>query len=134
MDFLFDLSFCFIFIPIYHNCVTAPCCIFSHFTLRKTRKLILVSQTQIYFLNFKIIQCLSCEIHPGFPFLGIIPASKVIETCVSTGEATEAEYARVSKISVDSFDTSSTSSGECYENTNGYVLVMTGQFLKPPPC
>ncbi|XP_070841101.1 T-cell differentiation antigen CD6-like [Chaetodon trifascialis] len=36
---------------------------------------------------------------------------------------TGAEYARVSKISVDSFDTSSTSSGECYENTNGYVMV-----------
>ncbi|KAM9340220.1 T-cell differentiation antigen CD6-like [Symphorus nematophorus] len=35
----------------------------------------------------------------------------------------EAQYARVSKISVDSFDSSSTSSGECYENTNGYVMV-----------
>ncbi|XP_073340156.1 T-cell differentiation antigen CD6-like [Pagrus major] len=35
----------------------------------------------------------------------------------------EAQYARVSKISVDSFDSSSTSSGECYENTNGYVKV-----------
>ncbi|XP_041811978.1 T-cell differentiation antigen CD6-like isoform X2 [Chelmon rostratus] len=42
---------------------------------------------------------------------------------VFNGGPTEAEYARVSKISVDSFDTSSTSSGECYENTNGYVMV-----------
>uniref|UniRef100_A0A671YSU1 T-cell differentiation antigen CD6-like n=1 Tax=Sparus aurata TaxID=8175 RepID=A0A671YSU1_SPAAU len=33
------------------------------------------------------------------------------------------QYARVSKISVDSFDSSSTSSGECYENTNGQVEV-----------
>ncbi|XP_075962081.1 T-cell differentiation antigen CD6-like isoform X1 [Anarhichas minor] len=38
------------------------------------------------------------------------------------GGPAEAPYARVSKISVDSFGTSSTSSGECYENTdNGYV-------------
>ncbi|XP_022613018.1 T-cell differentiation antigen CD6-like isoform X1 [Seriola dumerili] len=36
----------------------------------------------------------------------------------------DAQYARVSKISVDSFDTSSTSSGECYENVNnGYIMV-----------
>lgn len=42
-------------------------------------------------------------------------------------EATDAQYARVSKISVDSFDSSSTSSGECYENTNGYVTVTPGQ-------
>ncbi|XP_038580734.1 T-cell differentiation antigen CD6-like isoform X1 [Micropterus salmoides] len=40
-----------------------------------------------------------------------------------TGGPTDPQYARVSKISVDSFDTSSTSSGECYENTNGYVRV-----------
>ncbi|XP_031151543.1 T-cell differentiation antigen CD6-like isoform X3 [Sander lucioperca] len=40
------------------------------------------------------------------------------------GGPEEAQYARVSKISVDSFDTSSTSSGECYENTNnGYAMV-----------
>uniref|UniRef100_A0A3B4Y0U2 T-cell differentiation antigen CD6-like n=1 Tax=Seriola lalandi dorsalis TaxID=1841481 RepID=A0A3B4Y0U2_SERLL len=40
----------------------------------------------------------------------------------------DAQYARVSKISVDSFDTSSTSSGECYENvTNGYIMVTPGQ-------
>ncbi|KAA8586233.1 hypothetical protein FQN60_007802 [Etheostoma spectabile] len=40
------------------------------------------------------------------------------------GAPAEAQYARVSKISVDSFDTSSTSSGEFYENTNnGYVMV-----------
>ncbi|XP_068567019.1 T-cell differentiation antigen CD6-like [Cebidichthys violaceus] len=40
------------------------------------------------------------------------------------GVPAEPPYARVSKISVDSFDTSSTSSGECYENTDdGYVLV-----------
>lgn len=42
-------------------------------------------------------------------------------------EATDAQYARVSKISEDSFDSSSTSSGECYENTNGYVMVTPGQ-------
>ncbi|KAM8767613.1 uncharacterized protein AB9X84_006424 isoform 2-T2 [Acanthopagrus schlegelii] len=35
----------------------------------------------------------------------------------------EPQYARVSKISVDSFESSSTSSGECYENTNGNVKV-----------
>ncbi|XP_036948271.1 deleted in malignant brain tumors 1 protein-like isoform X3 [Acanthopagrus latus] len=35
----------------------------------------------------------------------------------------EPHYARVSKISVDSFESSSTSSGECYENTNGNVKV-----------
>ncbi|KAK5854669.1 hypothetical protein PBY51_004844 [Eleginops maclovinus] len=35
-----------------------------------------------------------------------------------------AQYARVSKITVDSFDTSSTSSGECYENTsNNYITL-----------
>ncbi|XP_035537910.1 scavenger receptor cysteine-rich type 1 protein M130-like isoform X2 [Morone saxatilis] len=41
------------------------------------------------------------------------------------GDCTDPQYARVSKITVDSFDTSSTSSGECYENTNpkGYVVV-----------
>ncbi|KAL7382691.1 hypothetical protein ABVT39_026632 [Epinephelus coioides] len=40
------------------------------------------------------------------------------------GGPAEAQYARVSKISVDSFETSSTSSGEFYENTNnGYVMV-----------
>ncbi|XP_070702784.1 T-cell differentiation antigen CD6-like isoform X2 [Pempheris klunzingeri] len=40
------------------------------------------------------------------------------------GGPSEPQYARVSKISVDSFDTSSTSSEECYENTNnGYVEV-----------
>ncbi|GLD59382.1 deleted in malignant brain tumors 1 protein-like isoform X2 [Lates japonicus] len=40
------------------------------------------------------------------------------------GGPQDAQYARVSKISVDSFDTSSTSSGECYENiNNGYVNV-----------
>ncbi|TKS89140.1 T-cell differentiation antigen CD6 [Collichthys lucidus] len=36
------------------------------------------------------------------------------------------QYARVSKISVDSFDSSSTSSGECYENTNNYVTPEPG--------
>ncbi|XP_028254274.1 scavenger receptor cysteine-rich type 1 protein M130-like isoform X2 [Parambassis ranga] len=39
----------------------------------------------------------------------------------SNGDPMEPKYARVSKISVDSFETSSTSSSECYENTNGYV-------------
>ncbi|XP_042363110.1 deleted in malignant brain tumors 1 protein-like isoform X2 [Plectropomus leopardus] len=43
-------------------------------------------------------------------------------TCHNGGPA-EAPYARVSKISVDSFDTSSTSSGEFYENTNDYSAV-----------
>ncbi|XP_051245851.1 T-cell differentiation antigen CD6 isoform X2 [Dicentrarchus labrax] len=42
------------------------------------------------------------------------------------GDCTDPQYARVSKITVDSFDTSSTSSGECYENTypntNSYVV------------
>uniref|UniRef100_UPI0037E99B42 T-cell differentiation antigen CD6-like isoform X2 n=1 Tax=Semicossyphus pulcher TaxID=241346 RepID=UPI0037E99B42 len=39
------------------------------------------------------------------------------------GDPMDAQYARVSRITVDSFDTSSTSSGECYENTNnGYVI------------
>ncbi|XP_074470507.1 T-cell differentiation antigen CD6-like isoform X1 [Sebastes fasciatus] len=43
---------------------------------------------------------------------------------VFNGDPAEAQYARVSRITVDSFDTSSTSSGECYENTNnGYVKV-----------
>ncbi|KAF3707172.1 T-cell differentiation antigen CD6 Precursor [Channa argus] len=37
------------------------------------------------------------------------------------GGPTDPQYTRVSKISVDSFDTSSTSSGECYENINGCV-------------
>ncbi|KAE8282530.1 hypothetical protein D5F01_LYC19940 [Larimichthys crocea] len=36
------------------------------------------------------------------------------------------QYARVSKISVDSFDSSSTSSGECYENTSNYVTPEPG--------
>ncbi|XP_026205281.1 T-cell differentiation antigen CD6-like isoform X2 [Anabas testudineus] len=40
------------------------------------------------------------------------------------GAPTDPQYARVSKISVDSFESSSTSSGECYENVhNGYVTV-----------
>ncbi|XP_018554808.1 deleted in malignant brain tumors 1 protein isoform X2 [Lates calcarifer] len=40
------------------------------------------------------------------------------------GGPQDGQYARVSKISVDSFDTSSTSSGECYENiNNGYINV-----------
>nr|XP_046273863.1 T-cell differentiation antigen CD6-like isoform X2 [Scatophagus argus] len=38
-------------------------------------------------------------------------------------DSPDAPYARVSKISVDSFESSSTSSGECYENTNGYAKV-----------
>lgn len=42
------------------------------------------------------------------------------------------QYARVSKISVDSFDSSSTSSGECYENTNGHVEVTPGQLGSLP--
>ncbi|KAK2830697.1 hypothetical protein Q5P01_018628 [Channa striata] len=42
----------------------------------------------------------------------------------SNGGPTDPQYARVSKISLDSFDTSSTSSGECYENVNnGYIAV-----------
>lgn len=40
---------------------------------------------------------------------------------------TEPQYSTVSKISVDSFDSSSTSSGEYYENTDGYVIVTPGQ-------
>ncbi|XP_074542840.1 uncharacterized protein LOC141802924 [Halichoeres trimaculatus] len=41
------------------------------------------------------------------------------------GGSTEAQYARVSKISVDSFESSSTSSEELYENTNnGYTMVI----------
>ncbi|KAM3596660.1 uncharacterized protein V6R79_018594 [Siganus canaliculatus] len=43
-------------------------------------------------------------------------------TSCSTGPG-DAQYARVSKISVDSFESSSTSSGECYENTNGFSKV-----------
>ncbi|XP_008291128.1 deleted in malignant brain tumors 1 protein-like isoform X3 [Stegastes partitus] len=40
------------------------------------------------------------------------------------GAAVNPQYARVSKISADSFDSSSTSSGECYENvTSGYTNV-----------
>ncbi|XP_054873580.1 deleted in malignant brain tumors 1 protein-like isoform X2 [Amphiprion ocellaris] len=40
------------------------------------------------------------------------------------GVPVDPQYARVSKISVDSFETSSTSSGECYENvTSGYTNV-----------
>ncbi|XP_039978044.1 T-cell differentiation antigen CD6-like isoform X2 [Xiphias gladius] len=39
------------------------------------------------------------------------------------GSPQDAQYARESKISVDSFDTSSTSSGECYENiTSSYIV------------
>lgn len=49
----------------------------------------------------------------------------VIPNC--TDGATEPQYSRVSKISVDSFDSSSTSSGEYYENTDGYVIVTPGQ-------
>uniref|UniRef100_A0A3P8TE76 Soluble scavenger receptor cysteine-rich domain-containing protein SSC5D n=1 Tax=Amphiprion percula TaxID=161767 RepID=A0A3P8TE76_AMPPE len=41
------------------------------------------------------------------------------------GVPVDPQYARVSKISVDSFETSSTSSGECYENvTSGYTNVI----------
>ncbi|XP_051811023.1 deleted in malignant brain tumors 1 protein-like isoform X3 [Acanthochromis polyacanthus] len=41
------------------------------------------------------------------------------------GVPVEPQYARVSKISIDSFETSSTSSGECYENvTSGYTNVI----------
>ncbi|XP_040045322.2 T-cell differentiation antigen CD6-like isoform X4 [Gasterosteus aculeatus] len=36
----------------------------------------------------------------------------------------EAQYTTVSKSSRDSFSTSSTSSGECYENTKNYVMVL----------
>ncbi|XP_017276529.3 deleted in malignant brain tumors 1 protein isoform X2 [Kryptolebias marmoratus] len=36
----------------------------------------------------------------------------------ANGGATDPKYARISKISEDSFDSSSTSSGECYENIN----------------
>lgn len=44
------------------------------------------------------------------------------------GGPADAQYARVSKITEDSFDSSSTSSGECYENTNnGYVMVTPGR-------
>lgn len=39
----------------------------------------------------------------------------------------EAQYTTVSKSSRDSFSTSSTSSGECYENTKNYVMVLPGQ-------
>lgn len=52
---------------------------------------------------------------PNVHVMGVFPGHNA--------EPVEAQYARVSKISVDSFDSSSTSSGECYENTNGYVLV-----------
>ncbi|KAI3358817.1 hypothetical protein L3Q82_015206, partial [Scortum barcoo] len=52
---------------------------------------------------------------------------EVLEAFTGTNSGpTDAQYARVSKISVDSFDSSSTSSGECYENTNGYVMVTPG--------
>ncbi|XP_026156737.1 deleted in malignant brain tumors 1 protein-like isoform X2 [Mastacembelus armatus] len=40
----------------------------------------------------------------------------------NNGGPTDPQYARVSKISVDSFDSSSTSSGECYENVNNCYI------------
>lgn len=40
-------------------------------------------------------------------------------------------YARESKISVDSFDSSSTSSGEDYENSNSHDLVVPGLSSSP---
>uniref|UniRef100_A0A3Q3K5V1 SRCR domain-containing protein n=1 Tax=Monopterus albus TaxID=43700 RepID=A0A3Q3K5V1_MONAL len=44
------------------------------------------------------------------------------------GGPTDPQYARVSKISANSFETSSTSSGECYENINdAYINVTPGQ-------
>ncbi|KAF3834265.1 hypothetical protein F7725_025469 [Dissostichus mawsoni] len=51
------------------------------------------------------------------------PSEEVMGTFSGCIGDADAPYARVSKIiSVDSFDTSSTSSGECYENTsNNYV-------------
>lgn len=61
-------------------------------------------------------------------FSGTESRNEVMGTFPSyNAEATAAQYARVSKISEDSFDSSSTSSGECYENTNGYVMVTPGQ-------
>lgn len=64
-----------------------------------------------------------------FHFSGPEPTNEEMGAFTSYNRApTDPQYARVSKISVDSFETSSTSSGECYENVNnGYVAVNPGQ-------
>ncbi|XP_040909905.1 T-cell differentiation antigen CD6-like isoform X2 [Toxotes jaculatrix] len=52
---------------------------------------------------------------------------------IINGGPQDAQYARISKISVDSFETSSTSSGECYENiNNGYAAVSPGDEDESP--
>ncbi|XP_044028133.1 T-cell differentiation antigen CD6-like isoform X2 [Siniperca chuatsi] len=62
------------------------------------------------------------------------PKNEVMGAFTScNGDPTDPQYARVSKISVDSFDTSSTSSGECYENTTHYVMIPPEPGLAQPP-
>lgn len=45
----------------------------------------------------------------------------------SNGGPADPQYGRMSKISVDSFDSSSTSSGEGYENVNDYGMIPPGK-------
>lgn len=61
-------------------------------------------------------------------FLGLSDMNKVIEIAPHINEEV-LHYARVSKISTDSFDSTSTSSGEFYENTTRHDLVTPGLFF-----
>ncbi|XP_075867343.1 scavenger receptor cysteine-rich domain-containing protein DMBT1-like isoform X2 [Nelusetta ayraudi] len=67
-------------------------------------------------LNSLGLECLAEEAPPA--------RNKAVAAFLNCGDVDmEPQYSRVSKISVDSFESSSTSSEECYENTNGYVVV-----------
>lgn len=63
-----------------------------------------------------------------FPCEAPQASNKAVAAYPNYGDVgTDPQYSRVSKISVDSFESSCTSSEECYENTNGYVMVSPGQ-------